>query len=70
MSIPVAFATNDQCLLELDISMSYNVQATFLSKWFCRRLEHLPNIPEGGVEKNKSNCACAHARFKLVTNTS
>lgn len=47
MSIPVAFATYDQCLQERDGSMSYNVQAAFLSEGFSRRPGHLPNIPEG-----------------------
>lgn len=47
MSILVAFATYDQCLQERDGSMSYNVQAAFLSEGFCRRPGHLPNIPEG-----------------------
>lgn len=47
MKIPVAFATYDQCLQERDGSMSYNVQAAFLSEGFFRRPGHLPNIPEG-----------------------
>ena len=47
MSIPVAFATYDQCLQERDGSMSYNVQAAFLSEGFCRRPGHLPNTPKG-----------------------
>ena len=50
MSILVAFATNDQCLQELHISMSYNVQETFLPKGFCRRLRHLKNIPERQIK--------------------
>lgn len=47
MRIPAAFATYDQCSQEQDGSMSYNVQAAFLSEGFFRRPGHLPNIPEG-----------------------
>ena len=47
MRIPAAFATYDQCSQERDGSMSYNVQAAFLSEGFLRRPGHLPNIPEG-----------------------
>jgi hypothetical protein len=47
MSIPAVFATYDQCSQERDGSMSYNVQAAFLSEGFFRRPGHLPNIPEG-----------------------
>ncbi|KAI3722318.1 hypothetical protein L2E82_33351 [Cichorium intybus] len=47
MRIPAAFATYDQCSQERDGSMSYNVQAAFLSEGFFRRPGHLPNIPEG-----------------------
>ena len=46
MSIPAAFAIYDQCSQERDGSMSYNVQAAFLSEGFFRRSGHLPNIPE------------------------
>ena len=46
MRIPAAFATYDQCSQERDGSMSYNVQAAFLSEGFFRRPGHLPNIPE------------------------
>jgi hypothetical protein len=48
MKIPAAFATYDQCSQERDGSMSYNVQAAFLSEGFFRRPGHLPNIPEDG----------------------
>lgn len=41
-SIPAAFATYDQCSQERDGSMSYNVQAAFLSEGFFRRPGHLP----------------------------
>lgn len=51
MSIPAAFATYDQCSQERDGSMSYNVQAAFLSEGFFRRPGHLPNIPEGNMMK-------------------
>lgn len=47
ISIPAAFATYDQCSQERAGSMSYNVQAAFLSEGFFRRPGHLPNIPEG-----------------------
>nr|DAD33755.1 TPA_asm: hypothetical protein HUJ06_012606 [Nelumbo nucifera] len=43
MRIPAAFATYDMCSQEGDGSMSYNVQAAFLSEGFLGG----PNTPEG-----------------------